>query len=211
MKKITILIAEDHSLIRQAWCVIFNADPRFEVVADTPSAAEAIELACTHSPDIVLMDINMPGTSGIEATELIAQKAPGTKVVGVSSHAQPAYAQRMMRSGAQGYVTKSSSSRELLKAIVEVHGGKKYICDEIKNAVAEQAFAPQQKSGLETLTRREFEIIEMVKAGLSSKDIAGRLYISEKTAEVHRYNILKKLNLRNTAALVNYVNHHMVN
>jgi DNA-binding NarL/FixJ family response regulator len=210
MKKISVLIVEDHTLIRQAWAMVLNADPRFHVVAESPNAEEGIKLARYYFPDVVLMDIQMPGVNGIEATERLQQSVPGVKVLGVSSHTNPAYAQKMVRNGALGYVTKSSSSQELMKAIVEVQSGRRYICQDIRNAIAEQAFSGEKEKGIECLSKREIEIIEMIRQGLASREMAERLYISEKTVEVHRYNILKKLKIRNTAALVNYINHQMV-
>ena len=124
-------------------------------------------------------------------------------------HSMPAYARRMLQLGAMGYVTKNSSKDELLTAIVEVHNGKKYICDEVKNILAQQEL--EEEGGppdMNVLSRREIEIVQLIKEGLSSKEIALRLDISLKTVEVHRYNILKKLSLKNTAALVNFINAH---
>ena len=135
--------------------------------------------------------------------------SPGAKVIGISMHSMPAYARRMLQLGAMGYVTKNSSKDELLTAIVEVHNGKKYICDEVKNILAQQEL--EEEGGppdMNVLSRREIEIVQLIKEGLSSKEIALRLDISLKTVEVHRYNILKKLSLKNTAALVNFINAH---
>jgi two-component system invasion response regulator UvrY len=113
----------------------------------------------------------------------------------------------MMQKGAMGYVTKNSSREEMFKAIIEVYDGKKYICEEIKNILSEQVISGEdQPSGLNALSQREIEIISFIKKGFSSKEIADALNISVKTVEVHRYNILKKLNLKNAAALVNFVN-----
>jgi two-component system invasion response regulator UvrY len=152
------------------------------------------------------MDINMPGTNGIEATEQIKKISPESKVIGVSLHTQPTYARKMMQKGAMGYVTKNSSREEMFKAIEEVYQGKKYICDEIKNILSEQVLSGEdQPTGLNTLSQREIQIIALIKKGHSSKEIAESLEISVKTVEVHRYNILKKLNLKNAAALVHFI------
>jgi two-component system invasion response regulator UvrY len=133
--------------------------------------------------------------------------APGSKVLGVSLHTQPTYARKMMQKGAMGYVTKNSSREEMFKAIIEVHSGKKYVCDEIKNILSEQVISGEdQHSGLNALSQREIEVISFIKKGYSSKEISDTLNISVKTVEVHRYNILKKLNLKNAAALVNFIN-----
>lgn len=205
--KITILIADDHTLVRETWSFILNSDPRFYVVAECGSGEEAVEMAKSLRPDVVIMDISLPGINGIEATELVKKFSPGSKIVGVSLHTQPTYARKMMQKGATGYVTKNSSKEEMFKAIVEVYSGRKYVCEEIKNILSEQVISGEdQPMGLNALSQREIEIISFIKKGHSSKEIADALGISVKTVEVHRYNILKKLNLKNAAALVNFIN-----
>jgi two-component system invasion response regulator UvrY len=207
MDKITILIADDHTLVRETWSFILNTDPRFTVIAESGSGEEAIELAKKLRPNIVIMDINLPGINGIEATQQIRKYSPGSKILGVSLHTQPTYARKMIQKGAMGYVTKNSSREEMFKAIIEIQGGKKYICDEIKNILSEQIISGEdQQSGLNSLSQREIEIISYIKKGNSSKEIADSLSISVKTVEVHRYNVLKKLNLKNAASLVNFIN-----
>jgi two-component system invasion response regulator UvrY len=184
-----------------------NTDPRFTVVAESGSGEEAIELAKKLRPNVVIMDINLPGMNGIEATQQIRKYSPGTKILGVSLHTQPTYARKMIQKGAMGYVTKNSSREEMFKALMEIQSGKKYICEEIKNILSEQVISGEdQQGGLNSLSQREIEIIAFIKKGHSSKEIADALSISVKTVEVHRYNILKKLNLKNAAALVNFIN-----
>ncbi len=207
MEKITILIADDHTLVRETWSFILNNDPRFQVVAECGSGEEAVELARNLRPNIVIMDINLPGINGIEATQQIRKFSPASKILGVSLHTQPTYARKMMQKGASGYVTKNSSREEMYKAIMEIQNGKKYICEEIKNILSEQVISGEEpQSGLNSLSQREIEIITLIKNGHSSKEIAESLNISVKTVEVHRYNILKKLNLKNAASLVNFIN-----
>jgi DNA-binding NarL/FixJ family response regulator len=208
MSKITILLVDDHRLIRDSWSFILNSDPRFEVIAETSSGEDAIELAKSKKPDIVLMDVNMTPVNGFDATKQIRKFSPGSKVIGVSMHSMPAYAKRMLQLGAMGYVTKNSPKDEMITAILEVHDGRKYICDEVKNILAQQELdeGTPASTDMNNLSRRELDIIQLIKEGLSSKEIALQLDISLKTVEVHRYNILKKLNLRNTAALVNFIN-----
>ena len=207
MGKITILLVDDHKLIRDSWSFILNSDSRFQVIGETSNADEAVEISKDKKPEIVLMDINMTPVNGFEATKLVLKYSPGSKVIGISMHSMPAYARRMFQIGALGYVTKNSSKDELLTAIVEVHNGKKYICEEVKSILAQQEL--EEGGGppdMNVLSRREIEIVQLIKEGLSSKEIALRLDISLKTVEVHRYNILKKLSLKNTAALVNFIN-----
>jgi two-component system invasion response regulator UvrY len=207
MEKITILIADDHTLVRETWSFILNTDDRFNVVAESGNGEDAVEMAKQLRPNIVIMDINLPGMNGIEATQLIRKYSPASRILGVSLHTQPTYARKMIQKGAMGYVTKNSSREEMFKAITEVQAGRRYICDEIKNILSEQVLnGEEQQSGLNALSQREIEIINFIKKGFSSKEIAESLDISVKTVEVHRYNILKKLNLKNSAALVNYIN-----
>lgn len=209
MEKITILLVDDHKLIRESWSFILNSDPRFVVIGETNSADEAVEIAKEKKPRIVLMDINMTPVNGFEATKLVRKFSPGSRVIGISMHSMPAYARRMLQMGAMGYVTKNSSKDELLAAIMEVNAGKKYVCDEVKNILAQQELEEEGgQPDMNVLSRREIDIVQQIKEGLSSKEIAQRLEISLKTVEVHRYNILKKLNLKNTAALVNFINAH---
>jgi len=207
MEKITILLVDDHKLIRDSWSFILNSDPRFNVIAETSSGDEAIEIAKNKRPQIVLMDVNMSPLNGFDATKQIRKYSPGSKIIGISMHSMPAYARRMLQMGAMGYVTKNSSKDEMINAIVEVNNGKKYVCEEVKNILAQQELEQEgDHPDMNTLSRREIEIVQLIKEGLSSKEVAQRLDISLKTVEVHRYNILKKLNLKNTASLVNFIN-----
>lgn len=201
------MIADDHKLIRETWSYILNNDDRFEVIAECGDSELAVEIAREKKPDIILMDINMMPISGFEATERIRKLSPASKIIGVSMHSQPAYAKKMLQIGAKGYVTKNSSREEMIKAILEVFGGNKYICDEIKNNISELILEENKDvPNVNALTEREIQIINLIKEGLSSKEIASELNISLKTVEVHRHNVLKKLKLKNSASLVNFIN-----
>ncbi len=207
MNKISILIADDHKLIRETWSYILNSDPRFKVIAACGSGEEAVELAKEKHPGVILMDINMAPFSGLEATKQIRKIIPDSKIIGVTMHSQPAYAKKMLQIGARGYVTKNSSKEEMIKAILEVYHGNKYICEEIRNILSDQTMDEGENSpNINTLTEREIEVINLIKQGHSSKEISIRLEISLKTVEVHRHNILKKLKLKNSASLVNFIN-----
>ena len=207
MEKISVLIADDHKLIRDTWSFILNNDPRFQVIAECGDSEQAVEAAKVKRPNIVLMDINMMPISGFEATERIRKVSPASKIIGVSMHSQPAYAKKMLQIGAKGYVTKNSSKEEMMKAILEVHQGNKYICEEIKNNISELILEENKDvPNVNALTEREIQIINLIKDGQSSKEIAGQLNISLKTVEVHRHNVLKKLKLKNSASVVNFIN-----
>lgn len=206
VNKISIQIADDHKLIRETWSYILELDERLEVVAQSSDGGEAIRHAVEVKPDIILMDINMVPVSGLDATREILQLLPGVKIIGVSMHSQPAYAKQMMKIGAMGYVTKNSSREEMIEAILSVYAGKKYICEEIKNIISQQVLNEESSPGVSVLSEREIQIIRLIKEGMSSKEISTILEISVKTVEAHRHNILKKLNLKNTAALINFIN-----
>ncbi len=207
MEKITIMIADDHKLIRETWAYILNRDERFHVIAECGNAEEAVEMARVLSPQVILMDINMLPFTGMEATQKISVSSPESRIIGISMHSQPAYAKKMLQSGAKGYVTKNSSKDEMITAIIEVMKGNRYLCDEIKNILSDQMINPADEArNINMLTDREIQIINCVKEGLSSKEIGEKLSISLKTVEVHRHNILKKLKLKNVASLVNFIN-----
>ncbi|MEP7107153.1 MAG: response regulator transcription factor [Ferruginibacter sp.] len=207
MKKITLVIVDDHKLLREMWAVIFAGNQEIDVVGESGEFNEAIELIKNKRPDIVLLDINLPPASGLDAVPLIRKFTPGTKIIAISSHRNPAYAKKMLQLGAKGYVTKNSSSQEMLKAIYEVMNGKKYVCSEIKDIISDKMFGDGTGfHDAEDLSLREIEIAQFIKQGYSSKQLAANLHISARTVEVHRRNILKKLKLKNTASLINYIN-----
>jgi DNA-binding NarL/FixJ family response regulator len=205
MHPIRIIIVEDYKLLRELWTIMFNANPCFSVVETCENGREAIACAKRLKPDIALMDVNMFPVSGIEAAHEIAKTAPYVQVIGLSAFASPRYAKEMLKAGAKGYVTKNSSAQELEEAILQVFAGNKYICKEIKDALCDDVLEEEPgRPGL--LTQREVEIVELIKTGMSSKEISDSIHLSVKTVEVHRHNILKKLKLPNIVAVINFVN-----
>lgn len=209
MNKTTILIADDHTLIRETWSFLLNAHPDFTVAGECGSGEEAVELARSLRPAIVLLDINLPGMNGIEATAAIRRVSPTSRVLGISMHTHPTFARHMMRQGASGYITKTSPREEMFRALEAVLQGKKFICQEIKDALSEEIIGSDSaREALHALTSRELQIISRIAVGETSREIGEQLGVALKTIEVHRYNILQKLQLKNTAALVNFINHH---
>ena len=205
-KKTSILIAEDHTLVRQAWKSILDSDPRFHVVGDTANDQEAVDLALQLQPNVILLDIHLGEGDGIQIIPMLRKYSPGSAILGVSAHSDPAYAKKMMETGAMVYVTKNSAGTELLLATKEVSEGKKYICEEIRNILSDRMlYGNKAESGINKLSQREMEVIEEIVRGNSSKEIGSILNISTKTVEVHRYNIMRKLGLRNVASLVTYI------
>jgi len=202
---IRIVIADDHKLFGETLSDMLVTNSDFEVVALCGNSEEAIEIVRAEEPDIVLMDINMPPISGIEATKTISSFSK-SRVIGLSMHAHPVYAKNMIRAGAKGYVTKNSSKEEIFSAVCEVKNGNRYICSEIKNMISDNLMDDDdEKPHAGLLTAREIQIIEFIRGGFSSKEIASSISVSPKTVEVHRHNILKKLKLKNSSSLVNFV------
>src|SRR5882724_6925321 len=193
MQAITILLVDDHRLIRESWAFILNSDLRLEVIGEADNGMDAIKIAKEKKPRIVLMDINMTPVNGLEATKEIHKFSPASRVIAVSMHSMPVYAKKMMQMGAMGYVTKNSSQQELMNAIIEVNKGNKYVCSEVKDTLVQQQIENEsEEPAINSLSRRELEVIQLLKKGLSSKEIALQLGVTLKTVEVHRYNILKK-------------------
>ena len=207
MGKITVLIVDDHTLIRETWSFLLGRNENFEVIAEVGDGQKAIDIARDKRPNIVLLDINMTPLNGFDVLKMIRKQSPGSKVIAVSMHSQPAYAKKMLRMGTKGYITKNSPRQEMLDAIMDVYNGNTYICQEVKNILSDQMLNEEDTAaGLNQLSEREIEVINQIRDGLSSKEIADRLAISIKTVEVHRHNILKKLKVKNTASLINYIN-----
>lgn len=207
MKKISVIVVEDHKLVREMWTSLFADNNEIEVIGESGVFDEAIELIKIKRPDIVLLDINLPQASGLDAVPLIRKFAPGSGIIAVSMHNQPAYAKKMLQLGAKAYVTKNSSHQEILDAVKEVMNGRTYICNEIKDNLSDQMLKDESSGpDIKDLSIREIEIIRFIKEGLSSKEIAANLDIAVRTVEVHRHNILKKLGLKNTASLINFIN-----
>ena len=206
MKEITVVIVDDHKLVREMWKDLLSHYGGIEITGESGQFQEAIDIVREKRPDIVFLDINLSQPSDFNAVPLIRKYAPGTRIKAVSMHNQPVYAKKMLRMGVNGYVTKNSSREEVFQAIEYVMQGRKYVCTEIKDIISEQMLMVEPTGrDIKGLSLREIEIIRLIKEGLSSKEIACQLNISVRTAEVHRYKILKKLQVRNTAALINFI------
>jgi len=211
MKKTTVMLIDDHTLIRETWRALLNTVKDIEIVAESGDGHLALELARTTRPDIVLLDINMSPIGGMEVLKMIRKLSPVSRVIAVSMHSQPVYAKKMFRLGAKGYVTKNSPLNELLDAIKEVSIGNIFVCEEVKKVSSGQITDDEHSvPNINSLSGRELQVAGLITAGGSSKEIAAELGISLKTIEVHRYNILKKLNLKNTISLIRYINANAV-
>lgn len=186
--------------------MLLNSDPRFHVLGATGCGVHAVSLAVALRPDVVVLDINLPRLNGVEAVRLIRQQAPRTRVVALSLSTQWGLARQVLQQGALGYVTKSSPSEELITALQQAALGYRYICQEVRQRLSNTE--EEQPVSLATLTQREWEVLDHVCRGASSKEIAGTLKLSRKTVETHRYHILKKLGLNCTTALIDFMHRH---
>ena len=191
------------------WSALLGSDARFEVVGYALDGESAIEKIKSSQPQVVLMDITLPGQSGIETTKQIRDQNPGIRVLAVSMHSNTLLIKQMLTNGANGYVSKTSSFEEMSNAIQTVANGQRYISDDIKELITAQMINPELQSAaakINQLTKREMQIVDLLKEGLSSKEIAERLLISNRTVEVHRYNIFRKLDVTNIVSLIKLVN-----
>lgn len=204
---ILILIADDHTLVRQAVSGMLASEQDMQVVGEAANGRDALDLCRARKPDVVVMDVSMPDMNGIEATERIRSECPGTRVIGVSMHADPEFVGRMLKAGASGYLPKDAAFHELSVAVREAFAGRCYLSAAMTDMVVER-FVRNPDQSKETagsdLTPREREVLQLLAEGQTSKDIAERLSLSVRTVEHHRRQIMERLGLRSVAALTKY-------
>ena len=200
-----ILIADDHDLIRAGLRSVLEAHSQFQVVAEAATGAEAVELAALHSPDLVIMDVSMPGLDGIEATGRILAARPETRVLALSMHESRDYLARMLRAGACGYMLKIYAAREILAAIQTVLAGRTYLSPSmiggmVRTLLTEGDSTDRTAAG-PALTPRQVEVLKLIVSGKSLKEIAYQLHLSVKTLEKHRMHVMAKLGAGSSAEL----------
>ncbi|MEI6146995.1 MAG: response regulator transcription factor [Methylococcales bacterium] len=207
MKNIRILLVDDHQMFRNALRSLLEKAANLEVVGETGDASEIVSLVRSSSAQIVCMDIGMPSMNGIEATRQLIAAFPTVKVIALSTYSEQKYVQDMMAAGASAYITKVEAAEELLRAIMLVLQNRKYLCPDVTEAVI-NVMAQDPKVAASSLTNRERQVLRLVAMGNTSTIIAERLNISLSTVEVHRRNILRKLNLHNAVELTHYAMSH---
>ena len=204
---ISVIIVDDHKIIRDGLKILLSNHGSINVVGEAENGREAIKITLEKRPDIVIMDIGMPVMNGIEATRQIVKDLPETKVIALSMHYDKQYVSGMLASGAKGYLLKDCAGEELSKAIKIVNEDNTYISQDITNTVIEGYAEIQDITTTRikaSLTNREKEILQLLTEGASTKQIAAELYISVKTVEAHRANLMGKLNIHNLPELTKY-------
>jgi DNA-binding NarL/FixJ family response regulator len=202
---IKVLVADDHAVVRQGICVLLAQYPGISVIGQVSTGAQTIEQVSQLQPDVVLMDISMPGMDGLEATREIKARWPKTRVVVLTQHENEEYVFPLLKAGASGYVLKKAGGDELVEAIRVVSGGGTFLDPTIARQVVEHAVQPSAgNSHIPRLTERESEVLRLIAEGMSTREIAESLRLSVNTVITHRSNLMEKLDLHNRAELVKY-------
>ena len=203
----TIMLADDHKIVRQGLRALLEAEPDFHLVGEAGDGLEAVQLAARLCPDVLVLDLMMPGLGGLEVTLQVGKRSPQTRVIILSMHADEAYVLEALRNGAAGYVLKESSADELVQAVREVVAGRRFLSSPLSERAIDAYVSKAQEVALdryETLTAREREVLHLAAEGHTNAEIADRLSISSRTAETHRANMMRKLALRSQTDLIRY-------
>ncbi len=206
MPKTSIVLVEDHQVVREGLRAILEAQPDFVVVHETGDGREVPDVVDRLRPNVLLLDMVLPGLNGLEIMQRVRQRTPNTRVLVLSMHANESYVLEALRNGAAGYVLKTASSRELILAVLAVVAGKHYLSPPLSDRVI-AAYAERTQSATdlyETLTTREREVLHLAAEGRKNTEIADRLGVSIRTVETHRANLMRKLNLQTHTDLVRY-------
>ncbi len=205
---IRLLIADDHPIVREGLRRIAADQPGISVVAEAASADEALTKVASNAVDVMLLDVSMPGPTFIEVLQQVRRDHSSVKVLVLSVHPEDQWAVRALRAGAAGYLTKDHSPEQLIEAIRRVYRGGKYVTAALAEKLATGLEAGGSGTPHEGLSDREYEVLRALGAGLSVKDVAGRLNLSPKTVSTYRTRILEKMQMRTNADLVRYVRDH---
>jgi DNA-binding NarL/FixJ family response regulator len=210
MDKIKVLLADDHTIVRKGLCALLEKESTLTVVGEAQDGREALKKTEALCPDVVIMDIAMPGLNGLEATRQLTKRFPGIKIIILTVHANEEYVLQTLQAGALGYLIKNAAPKDLITAIQAVMRGESYLTPSISRVVIDDyvrqtnKMSEREKDPLEILSRREREILQLIAEGHTNKEIASLLYISTKTVETHKDHLKKKLNIKHTVELTQY-------
>ncbi len=207
MNRISVLLAEDHTIVRKGLRSLLDSEPGIEILGEAQDGREAIEKVRQVHPDVVVMDITMPGLNGLEATRQIKKQFPEIKVLVLTMHANEEYIFQILRAGASGYVVKQAAPADLVSAIRAVYRGDSFLSPAISQKVIEEYIRRADgviENSYDRLTTRERETLQLIAEGRSNREIAALLHITVKTVETHRANLMNKLDIHNTAELTQY-------
>ena len=203
MNRIRILLADDHTVVRQGFRAILGQQPDMDIVGEAGNGREVMKLAQQLTPDVIVMDVAMPELNGIEATRRITSTIPGTRVLALSMHKDSVYVREMLKAGAKGYLLKDSVDKDLLEAVRAVSRGGEYISPAVEPALM-TSYRMEATTPLDLLTSREREVLQLIAEGKTNKEVAAVLNISVFTVDAHRGRIMEKLNVHNVNELVRF-------
>lgn len=201
---VKIIIADDHHLIREGLKKVLRDEKDMSVIADAGDAQELISCLRKQHADVLILDVNMPGRSGIDILTDLKKEFPGVKILMLSMHPEDSLAVRAIKAGAHGYLTKNSPPEEMIKAIRRVGEGRKYVSESLAEKLAEDLHSPALPVPHHLLSDREYEVLQLLGSGNTVTEIAERLSLSVPTISTYRARILEKLNMKSTAELINY-------
>jgi DNA-binding NarL/FixJ family response regulator len=216
MSKITtIIIADDHQIVRDGVRSLLEGEPEITVTGEAEDGEDVLNLLKSEPADLVIMDINMPRMDGITCTEIISREFPDTRVLALTMLIEDQHVKAMIHAGASGYIMKNSGKEELLKAIRRIVDGKHYFSEEATNAIMMDLLQPSEKKEKKDgddipLTEREVEILKLIALEMTNEEIGKKLFISRRTVDAHRRNLLEKTGSRNTAGLIKYAVRHQL-
>jgi len=201
-----ILLADDHTLVRQGLRRMLEEQPAWRVVAEAGDGREAVRLAEEHNPDVAILDVAMPLLNGVEATRQIARRAPAIRILVLSMHADEAYVTQILKAGAIGYLLKDSADADLMRAVAAVAQGKSFFSPTVARLILDDYVRPRGEltDRYDSLSEREREIFQLIAEGKANKEMAALLSISVSTVETHRARVMEKLDIHSAAEIVLY-------
>jgi DNA-binding NarL/FixJ family response regulator len=210
MEKIRLILVDDHQLVRTGIANLLSGEPAFEIIGEASDAKELFELLKKSQPDIAVLDIALPGISGIEITKKLHSEFPGIRILILSMHTAEEFIFNAINSGARGYLPKNTSRKELIEAIYAIYRGEEYFAESISNVILKsyikkaKSESPEDENNESLLSKREIEVLKLFAEGMTNQEIADKLFISIRTVESHKNHIMARLELKTTVDLVKF-------